>query len=248
MAARCERHLEAPCDIRGAPGAWAAADRLVRRLGRELQAARAECARLRSALNRQVGEDEDGTVAEAARREALARPSLVARLRGEPECGATRLVRNVSLHAKRCPEAGAPLSEWKAAQREGRLPGGAAAAAAVQGVVENCDGEVEGDREGNAEQKGEQGQRALALSSGGWEAKLEPDITSYTEWLESGGNVVHVAELEAMLLSMADVAHDEEAEPIEASKDVVDVGSEVGSESEMIAEGHLAGSRCLAAA
>ncbi|CAK0866110.1 unnamed protein product, partial [Prorocentrum cordatum] len=50
--------------------------------------------------------------------------------------GGKRLVRNVSLHVKRCPQAGAPWSEWKAAQHEGRLPGGAAAAAAIECDVE----------------------------------------------------------------------------------------------------------------
>ena len=113
--------------------------------GRARVAARAECARLREALDlRGAVCGTDGVSVEAARREELARPSLVARLRGEPESGAKRLVRNVSLHARRCPQAGAPLSEWRAAQRGGRLDGGAGAVAAGGPIVcevELCIGE-----------------------------------------------------------------------------------------------------------
>ncbi|CAK0826665.1 unnamed protein product, partial [Prorocentrum cordatum] len=72
----------------------------------------------------------------AARLEALARPSLAARLSGAPESGGMRSVRSVSLRAKHCPQAGAPWSELKAAQRECRLHGGAAAAAAIKCDVE----------------------------------------------------------------------------------------------------------------
>ncbi|CAK0848910.1 unnamed protein product [Prorocentrum cordatum] len=120
----------------GAEGARASADRLVRRLSQELEAARTVCARLRAVLDQRVAWGEGGVEAKAARREALARTSLVARLSGAPESGGKRPVQNVSLHAKRCPQAGAPWSEWKAAQRDGRLPGGAAVAAAMKCDVE----------------------------------------------------------------------------------------------------------------
>ncbi|CAK0855222.1 unnamed protein product, partial [Prorocentrum cordatum] len=60
--------------------------------------------------------------------------------------------------------------------------------------------------------EGEQGQWALAPLSVDWEAKLEPGVTSCSEALERGGKVIHVAELESRLPSMADEASDEGSE------------------------------------
>ncbi|CAK0840794.1 unnamed protein product, partial [Prorocentrum cordatum] len=96
--------VAAPRVLRGAEGARTSAD-LVRRVSLELEAARTKCARLRAVLDQRAAWGEGGVEAKAARREALARSSLVARLSGAPESGGKRLVRNVSLHAKRCPQA-----------------------------------------------------------------------------------------------------------------------------------------------
>ncbi|CAK0853766.1 unnamed protein product [Prorocentrum cordatum] len=185
--------------------------------------------------------------------------------------GAARRRRNAQ-HAVRVPAGGvATASPWKLAWAAGGPRLDMQDAPCVQGV------------------EGEQGQRALAPLSADWEATLEPGITSCSEALESGGKVIHVAELGPRLLSMADEASDEgsegvdgrvrrehlpreterdgppeprgvgggegegtelilvasmgvvgvdsEAELIEASLGVVDVGSEVASELEVVAGG-----------
>ncbi|CAK0825242.1 unnamed protein product [Prorocentrum cordatum] len=82
--------------------AWAAADNLVRRLTRELAAARQTIDSLKEQL---VGAADGEAEAEAARREAIARPALLARVRGGRESRGQRKQRNVAWHAQRCPEA-----------------------------------------------------------------------------------------------------------------------------------------------
>ncbi|CAK0796532.1 unnamed protein product, partial [Prorocentrum cordatum] len=108
--------------LRGAAGARASADRLVSKL-------LAEIGRLRAQLG---GGQASGAVAvEVARREALARPALTARVCGREEPHADRLVRNVALHAKVCPSAGAPMAAWRGAQHGPRL--------GADGGAELCD-------------------------------------------------------------------------------------------------------------
>ncbi|CAK0819730.1 unnamed protein product [Prorocentrum cordatum] len=108
--------------LRGAAGARASADRLVSKL-------LAEIGRLRAQLG---GGQASGAVAvEVARREALARPALTARACGREEPHPDRLVRNVALHAKVCPFAGAPMAAWRGAQHGPRL--------GADGGAELCD-------------------------------------------------------------------------------------------------------------
>ena len=108
--------------LTGVAAARAAADNLVRRLERELREARAGIASLRSQL--ECGSRGDGAEAEALRREAIARPALLERVRGRRETQGQRLRRNVAWHAERCPAADAPPRDWRRAERGPRLPGG----------------------------------------------------------------------------------------------------------------------------
>ena len=82
----------------GAASARAAADNLISKL-------RGEIERLRALLRGGA----DPIDQEVARREALARPVLKAKLAGSTVDRPQRLVRNVALHAEECPDAGAPL-------------------------------------------------------------------------------------------------------------------------------------------
>ncbi|CAK0852912.1 unnamed protein product [Prorocentrum cordatum] len=107
---------------RGAAAVRQAADRLVARLVRELADAKAVNFRLQQELTGSaVGCAAD--LAEVARREAIARPALLARVRGTREPGARRLKRNVAWHADECPDESAPLAEWRSAQKGPRLGG-----------------------------------------------------------------------------------------------------------------------------
>ena len=93
----------------------------MKRLGDELGAARREIGRLQGLLDRTAASSSGEAADEARRREAIARPALVARLSGDPEQQEDRLRRNVSWHAQRCPAASAPPGEWRRAQRGPRL-------------------------------------------------------------------------------------------------------------------------------
>ena len=108
--------------LTGVAAARKAADNLVRRLEKQLGEAKATIACLRSQLD--CGSRGDPSEAEALRREAIARPALVARVRGRPETKEQRKRRNVAWHAERCPSAGAPPREWRRAERGPRLLGG----------------------------------------------------------------------------------------------------------------------------
>ena len=135
--------------LTGVAAARWAADNLVRRLDRELREAKAVIASLR--LQLECGSRGDAAEAEARRREAIARPALVERVRGRRETRAQRLRRNVAWHAERCPSADAPPQEWRRAERGPRLPGGAlpgdgrggAAQSAIVCEVEICVCEVQ---------------------------------------------------------------------------------------------------------
>ncbi|CAK0793405.1 unnamed protein product, partial [Prorocentrum cordatum] len=108
--------------LAGVAAARWAADNLVRRLGRELREAKEVIASLQAQLA--CGSRGDAAEAEARRREAIARPALVARVRGRRETRAQRQRRNVAWHAERCPSADAPPQAWRRAQDGPRLPGG----------------------------------------------------------------------------------------------------------------------------
>ena len=58
---------------------------------------------------------------EVARRQAIARPALRARIAGEWPSGPSVLKRNVAEHAAVAPDSGAPLADFRAAQRGPRL-------------------------------------------------------------------------------------------------------------------------------
>ncbi|CAK0818106.1 unnamed protein product [Prorocentrum cordatum] len=106
--------------LRGAAGARVAADRLVSRLSRELAEAKQRCAALEAELAARAGSGST-VAAEVERREAIARPALVARLQGCSVPHGARLRRNVALHSLECPPASAPLASWRRAQRGQRL-------------------------------------------------------------------------------------------------------------------------------
>ncbi|CAK0904889.1 unnamed protein product [Prorocentrum cordatum] len=135
--------------LAGVAAARWAADSLVRRLDRELREAREVIASLQAQL--ECGSRGDAAEAEALRREAIARPALVARVRGRRETMAQWQRRDVAWHAERCPSADAPPQEWRGAQRGPRLPGGplpgdgrgGAAQSAIACEVETCVCEVQ---------------------------------------------------------------------------------------------------------
>lgn len=119
--------------VRGAAGARASADNLIAKL-------RVENQRLKEQLA-QLAAGADGDDAEVLRREALARPVLKAKVAGSPVQGAQKLIRNVALHAEVCPQAGAPLAEWRRAQKSRRLgaTGGGAVRCEVESVIPMVD-------------------------------------------------------------------------------------------------------------
>ncbi|CAK0884400.1 unnamed protein product [Prorocentrum cordatum] len=109
--------------LRGAAGARAAANRLAQRLVRALEEARGEAARLRELLEANLECSSHGDVAldEASRREAIARPSLLACVRGRVEPRELKRMRDVAWHAERCPAIDAPPKERRLAARGPRL-------------------------------------------------------------------------------------------------------------------------------
>ncbi|CAK0788056.1 unnamed protein product [Prorocentrum cordatum] len=108
--------------LAGVAAARWAADNLARRLEKGLREAKEVIACSQAQL--ECGSGGDAPEAEARRREAIARPALVARVRGRRETRAQRLRRHVAWHAERCPSADAPPQAWRRAQRGPRLPGG----------------------------------------------------------------------------------------------------------------------------
>ena len=92
---------------------WArlSADRLIQKLQAENAALRKSYERLREALG-------TGRVAE---RLATAAPAVAAQEAGDTPDGPQVLKRNVALHSKELPRDGAPLSEWRRAQRGPRI-------------------------------------------------------------------------------------------------------------------------------
>ncbi|CAK0807415.1 unnamed protein product, partial [Prorocentrum cordatum] len=106
--------------LTGVAAARCAADNLVRRLDRELRGAKAVIASLRAQL--ECGSRGDAAEAEALRREAIARPALVARVRGRRETRAQRQRRNVAWHAEHYPSADPPPQDPTAFCAQPYLP------------------------------------------------------------------------------------------------------------------------------
>ncbi|CAK0909666.1 unnamed protein product, partial [Prorocentrum cordatum] len=129
--------------LRGAAGAWAAADRLVQRLVKELSEARLEIERLKS-LQEPAGDAAPGSWRD---RELAARPALQAAVAGARVCGRRRRRRNAAWHARRVPVGGfatasdAAIAEVAAGPRLGAF-GGQAERVPVECVVEICQAEA----------------------------------------------------------------------------------------------------------
>ena len=136
-------------------------------------------------------------------RERAARPALVSAVEGLRVAGASRQRRNAALHAARAPPSGflkASAEEIAKATQGPRLGFQLEAEDAVRGAV--CDVGCLADKAVVSES--EQRQWALAPLSMDWEAKPEPDVRCGSKWLEDGGKVIHVAELESKLRNLAD--------------------------------------------